>query len=294
MNTTIAFVDGRRVRQSFARAAGSYASHDFFAREIDRRMQARLDYVKLQPELVLDLGCSQGGSLAGLRQRYGEACVLGVDFSPEMLLAVERSEKSWRRWLPLLTPRGPLCAAAEATALPLRSGSAGLVWSNLLLHWLNDPLPALAEAHRVMEVGGLFMFSTLGPDTLKELRLAFNDSDAHTQRFADMHDLGDMLIASGFSDPVMDMEVLTLTYDSLPALLGELRASGSRCAMQARRRGLFGKKAWQSLLARYQVLEQEGRLPATFEVVYGHAWKPAPRTRSDGRSIVRFSTRPEK
>ena len=257
-------------------------------------MQARLDYVKLQPGLVLDLGCSQGASFAGLRQRYPEAQLLGADFCPEMLQAAERDSAGWRRWLPMVQQRGPLYMAAEATALPLKSGSAGLVWSNLLLHWLDDPLPALAEAQRVLEVGGLLMFSTFGPDTLKELRSAFGDGDAHTQRFADMHDLGDMLVNSGFADPVMDMEVLTLTYASVPALLAELRASGSQCAMQSRRRGLLSRAAWQRLLAGYQALAQDGRLPATFEVVYGHAWKPAPRTVADGRSIVRFAVKPEK
>lgn len=260
-------------------------------------MQARLDYVKLQPALVLDLGCSQGGSLAGLRQRYAAAQLLGVDFCPEMLLAAERGDAGWRRWLPLLPllpNRSPLYTAAAATALPLKSGSAGLVWSNLLLHWLDNPLPVLAEAQRVLEVGGLLMFSTLGPDTLKELRSVFADGYAHTQRFTDMHDLGDMLVDSGFADPVMDMEVLTLTYDSVPALLAELRASGSHCAMLARRRGLLGKAGWQRLLTGYQALARDGKLPATFEVIYGHAWKPVPRTVADGRTIVRFAPKPGK
>ena len=128
--------------------------------------------------------------------------------------------------------------------MPLKSQSTAIVWSNLLLHWLDDPLPALAEAHRVLEVGGLLMFSTLGPDSLKELRSAFSDGYAHTQRFIDMHDLGDMLVGCGFADPVMDMEVLTLTYDGFDEMLGELRAAGSGCAMKARRHGLTGRQAW--------------------------------------------------
>jgi malonyl-CoA O-methyltransferase len=149
-------------------------------------------------------------------------------------------------------------------------------------------LPALAEAQRVLEVGGLLMFSTLGPDTLKELRAAFADGYAHTQRFIDMHDLGDMLVACGFADPVMDMEVLTLTYADFDDLLGELRAAGSGCAMRARRHGLTGRQSWARVRAACEGLRRDGRLPATFEVVYGHAWKAQPKQAGDGRAIVRF------
>ncbi|MGB8300891.1 MAG: methyltransferase domain-containing protein, partial [Azonexus sp.] len=172
--------------------------------------------------------------------------------------------------------------------LPLKSQSTAVVWSNLLLHWLDDPLPALAEAHRVLEVGGLLMFSTLGPDSLKELRSAFSDGYAHTQRFIDMHDLGDMLVGCGFADPVMDMEVLTLTYDGFDEMLGELRAAGSGCAMKARRHGLTGRQAWEKARIGYESLRRDGRLPATFEIVYGHAWKVAPKQVADGRAIIRF------
>jgi len=140
----------------------------------------------------------------------------------------------------------------------------------------------------VLEVGGLLMFSTLGPDTLKELRAAFADGYAHTQRFIDMHDLGDMLVGCGFADPVMDMETLTLTYDDVDAMLGELRAAGSSCAMTARRRGLTGKGPWVEARAAYEAMRRDGKLPATFEIVYGHAWKAAPKQTADGRAIVRF------
>lgn len=280
------FVDRRQVRRSFARAAAGYAEHDFLAREIDNRMQARLDYVKLAPELIVDIGCSRGASLAGLRQRYPEATALGLDFVPQMLPPEPAAD--WRRWLPFARPNAACFAAGDAEKLPLGNGAAGLVWSNLLLHWLDDPVPALAEMHRVLEVGGLLMFSALGPDTLKELRSVFGDGYAHSQRFIDMHDLGDMLVGCGFSDPVMDMEMMTLTYPDFPALLAELRASGGRCAMQARRRGLTGKAAWRAAGLGYEALAKEGRLPASFEIIYGHAWKAAPRKTADGRAIVRF------
>ncbi|MGE5386470.1 MAG: methyltransferase domain-containing protein [Betaproteobacteria bacterium] len=281
-----AFVDRRQVRRSFARAAARYPEHDFLAREIDARMQSRLDYVRLSPGLIVDVGCSRGASLAGLRQRYPEAATLGLDLVPEMLRNPEKS--IWRRWLPLPGENLPQFAAGDAVALPVRSGAAGLIWSNLLLHWLDDPIPALTEMYRALEVGGLLMFSALGPDTLKELRASFGDGHAHSQRFIDMHDLGDMLVGCGFSDPVMDMEMMTLTYPSFPALVAELRASGGRCAMNARSRTLTGKSAWQAVTQAYEAQASEGRLPASFEVIYGHAWKAAPKNTPDGRAIIRF------
>ncbi|MCL2523154.1 MAG: methyltransferase domain-containing protein [Betaproteobacteria bacterium] len=284
------FVDRHQVARRFARAAADYERNDFLVREIDRRMQERLDYVSLRPRRIVDLGCARGGSQPGLAARYPDAEWLGLDLAPAMLRGA--AAPSWRRWFGL--DQGPLRIAAEATQLPLAAQSADLVWSNLLLHWLDDPLQALAEAHRVLETDGLLMFSTLGPDTLRELRAAFADGYAHTQRFTDMHDLGDMLLACGFADPVMDMEVITLTYDDLDRLFADLRAAGSSCAMKARRHGLTSRHCWQAARAAYETLRRDGKLPATFEVIYGHAWKAAPKQLADGRSVIRFSPPPGK
>jgi malonyl-CoA O-methyltransferase len=211
-----------------------------------------------------------------------------------MLQAGYTARAGWQRWLGLGRQNQVQRLAGDATKLPLKSQSTAIVWSNLLLHWLDDPLSVLAEAHRVLEVGGLLMFSTLGPDSLKELRSAFSDGYAHTQRFIDMHDLGDMLVACGFADPVMDMEVLTLTYDGFDEMLGELRAAGSGCAMKVRRHGLTGRQAWFKARDAYERLRRNGKLPATFEIVYGHAWKVAPKQTADGRAIVRFDAAPRR
>lgn len=284
------FVDSRQVSRRFSRAAVDYAQGDFFAREIDRRMQERLDYVRIEPRRVLDLGCSRSGSLPALTARYPQAQQIALDISPDMLSAGQSARPGWQRWLGLGNKAGASRLAADATKLPLLSRSTDLIWSNLLLHWLDDPLPALAEAHRVLDVGGLLMFSTLGPDTLKELRSAFSDGYAHTQRFIDMHDLGDMMVGCGFADPVMDMEVLTLTYDDFDDMLLELRAAGSSCAMKSRRHALTGRERWSKARAVYETLRQDGKLPATFEIVYGHAWKVAPKKTEDGRSVIRFET----
>jgi len=281
------FVDRKQVARRFSRVAVNYDQADFLAREIDQRMLERLDLVSLQPQRIVDLGCSRGASLAQLAMRYPAAQQIGVDLSPTMLQAAHPSVSGWRRWLGRAQPAF-LPILADAAYLPLKSQSTALVWSNLLLHWLDHPVPALAEAHRVLEVGGLLMFSTLGPDTLKELRAAFGDGQTHTQRFADLHDLGDMLVGCGFADPVMDMEVITLTYPDVPSLLAELRAAGSACAMQSRSRGLAGRQVYTRFVQAYEQARVDGRLPATFEVIYGHAWKAAPKTLPDGRAIVRF------
>lgn len=284
---TAGFVDRQQVVRRFSNVAENYPAGDFFAREIDRRMQERLDYVRVEPKRILDLGCSRGASLPALAARYPQAELIGLDISEAMLAASHVRRPGWQRWLGMGKAESARIAA-DATKLPLAARSTALIWSNLLLHWLDHPLPALAEAHRVLEVGGLLMFSTLGPDTLNELRGAFSDGYAHTQRFADMHDLGDMLVECGFADPVMDMEVITLTYDDIDTMFSDLRAAGSGCAMKARRHGLTGKSAWSAARDAYELLRRNGKLPATFEVVYGHAWKPAPKVAADGRAIVRI------
>jgi malonyl-CoA O-methyltransferase len=290
---TARFVDARQVRRNFARAASNYAQSAFLSREVDRRMLDRLDYVRIEPKRILDLGCGTGASLTALRERYRDAALLGTDFCLPMLQAGRQEKTLLARLMPFLKSQSATLLAGDAERLPLRAGSVGLAWSNLLLHWLDEPRPALREAHRVLETGGLFMFSTFGPDTLRELAGAFGDGFAHTQRFTDMHDLGDMLIECGFAEPVMDMEVLTLTYNSVDDLIAELRAAGDLCAMHGRRKSLSGRGVWEKVRAAYAALSDGGRLPATFEVIYGHAWKGEPKKTADGTAIIRFDRRPK-
>ena len=289
--TGIAAVDRRRVQRNFARAAANYDGLDVAQREIARRMLERLDPVRIEPQRILDLGCGTGASLSALHARYPRAQLIGADISPAMLAAGRRAQTRHSWLLPFLRrARAPLLAA-DACALPLPAASVDFVWSNLMLHWLEDPQPAFAEAHRVIGNGGLLMFSTFGPDTLKELRAAFaalpGDAQPHTHRFIDMHDLGDMLVATGFADPVMDMEMLTLTYPSLDELLRDLRGGGG-CALRGRRRGLLGRADGERFAAAYRQLAADGRLPASLEVIYGHAWRVERTRTADGAAIVRF------
>ena len=281
-------IDRRAARRAYSRAATTYARAAVLAREVERRMLERLDYVRLAPRYILDAGCGPGEAAIQLAGRYPDAELVELDFAYPMLNSARR-RASWLRRV--FSRRRSQCVCADFAALPVKRGSFGLVWSSLALHCADDPLPAFKEIERVLEVGGLLMFSCYGPDTLKELRSAF-DADRgvpHVQEFTDMHDLGDMLLASGFAEPVMDMEVITLTYSDTDRLLADLRSSGQVNALAARRRGLTGKGVFGAMRAAYEALRQEGALPASFEIIYGHAWKVAPRFAGDGRAIVKLN-----
>ena len=153
--------------------------------------------------------------------------------------------------------------------------------------------PENLHALGVLRAEGLLTFTTFGPDTLKELRQAFPPEPGivHVNRFLDMHDIGDMLVHAGFADPVMDMEVLTLTYESVEQLMRELKALGAHNIASGRGRGLTGRGILRQLKQRYELRRLDGRLPATFEVIYGHAWKPQPRLGPGGRPVIDIKSR---
>ncbi len=274
------------MQQSFSRAAATYQAAAVLARETGQRMAERLDYVKLQPERIADIGCATGDGIRTLQQRYPHALPLAVDISPAMLQQVRQATPLTQR----LMRRTPRLLQADATALPLQAQSFDLLWSNLMLHWLDDPLPALREMHRVLAVDGLLMFAMLGPDTLKELRAACHACgiEPPLRRFLDMHDVGDMLVSAGFSDPVMDMEMLTLTYPAPHRLLRDQRHLGVRDALL----GPLPWRDWRRVLRAYADRHAHTPLPASFEIVYGHAWKPQAQQLDDGRAIIRFVQSP--
>lgn len=286
-------LDRRQSRRAFERAARAGQDAAVLQREVEGRMLERLDYVRLRPARVLDAGCGFGRGLTLLGRRFPGAELLGVDFAEAALRAAVRADPFIARARRRLAGAARFHLSADLVALPLRPASVSMVWSNLALAWEADPLLALREFHRVLSVGGLLMFSTYGPDTLKELKSAFavDPHARHVHTFADMHDLGDMLVASGFVAPVMDMETIMLTYADVAALTRDLRASGQTCAAADRRRGLMGRDAWRRLLDAYERERIQGKLPATIEVVYGHAWKGEPRVAADGRHVVKMESR---
>lgn len=268
------------MQENFSRSAASYDKAAVLAREVGRRMEARLDCVRIAPRRLADIGCATGDGVRALQRRYPAALPIAIDYALPMLAATRARAGWWAR----LRGRAPRCANADVRALPLAAGSLDLVWSNLMLHWLPD-LPALraafAELQRVLAVGGLLQFAMLGPDTLRDLR----DLGAPIPSFPDMHDIGDLLVAAGFADPVMEMEVLTLTYRTPRAFLADQRRLGVRD-------GLLGRlpwRRWRQVFAAWE--RQDGVLPARFEIVYGHAWKAASNTLPDGRAVVQFQER---
>ena len=261
------------VRRQFDQRAARLPQHEALLREVDRRLMERLDLVKLAPRSIVDVGCGGGASEPALRARYPQALWTGVDLSlAQLRRIVLPAARFWR------APRLRR-VAAEAGALPLAAGSVDLVYSNLMLHWHPAPHSVFPEWLRVLRVDGLLLFSCLGPDTLRELRAACAAALplARPLPFVDMHDFGDMMVASGFAAPVMDTERITLTYPSAAALLREVGALGGNPRDDRAAHLPSGRQARALLAALAARAGADGRIALTFEVAYGHAWKPAPR-----------------
>jgi malonyl-CoA O-methyltransferase len=270
-------IDKRALQAAFGRAAAGYDGAAILQREVCDRMLSRLEYIKYMPDVILDAGSGTGYGTRKLLMRYPAARMLAIDIARAMHLQA-RPPVSWWRQLSGKKNRTSY-VTGDMEQMPFKDSCTGLVWSNLTLQWCNDIKQTFSEVHRVLQTGGLFMFSTFGPDTLKELRQAFGKTDgySHVNRFVDMHDVGDILVHCGFATPVMDMEYITLTYDSPIGVMRDLKAIGAHNSTAGRRRGLSGKITWQAALDRYETLRDGGKLPATFEVIYGHAWKPESR-----------------
>lgn len=287
-------IDLARVRRLFAQPARVRQS-DFLRREIAARMHDRLSLVKIAPRRVLDAGCGPGADLGILQKDFRAAQIIGLDAAPAMTGAAQAPAStlaSLNQLLGKLLPAktGVDLVCGDFADLPLAPASVDLVWSNLALHWHAQPDRVFAEWQRVLRSDGLLMFSCFGPDTFKEVAAAFAAAGLArpTLPFVDMHDFGDMLVASGFATPVLDMETITVTYADAAALLADVRAWGGN-PLASRRRGLMGKAAWQRMLAALEKARRaDGKLGLTFEIVYGHAFRPAPRMTRAGEAIIRF------
>lgn len=255
-------------------------------------MLERLDLVRVPEGPILDAGCATGAVTRLLAQRLPQAAIIAMDAAPTMVGRARSSTSVLKRMVSRWRGGSAGWLAGELDALPIRPRSLAMVWSNLALQWLADPAAAFAEMHRVLKPGGLLLFSTLGPDTLKELRNAYArvDDRPHVARFPDMHDLGDLLVHAGFADPVMDMETITLTFAEPAALLRELKEQGSTDALAGGAAGLKGRGAHQRLIEALEHERRTDRIPATFEIVYGHAWKPenGPAVAADGSRVIRI------
>lgn len=257
--------DPRVVRRAFERAAARYDEAAGLQREIADELIERLAPVRVEPGRVLDLGCGTGYGTRGLQRLYRGAEVLAVDFSPAMAARGRGGVRLGRR---------PLAACADMARLPLPDACVDVVYSNLAFQWVADPVALFGEVRRVLRPDGALMFSTFGPDTLTELREAWAavDDRAHVARFADMHDIGDAMLAAGLVDPVMDVDRQERGYDDLHALMRSIKAIGAHNAAHGRPRGLTGRGALQRLEEAYPARREDGRPTATWELVFGHAW----------------------
>lgn len=287
MNSESEFqLNKRHIARHFARAAASYDRVAVLQREIGERLSERLEVLKLVPAQVLDVGCGTGHLTRALARRYAKATVYGLDIAPP-LLRVARGKRGWFSRSAFV--------AGDAERLPIASDSVDLLVSNLALQWC-ELEAAFPEFLRVLRPGGAVFFTTFGPDTLHELRAAWAavDSDVHVHRFLDMHDVGDALARAGFADAVMDVERLTLEYADPREVLRDLKALGANNAAGRRAPGLLGKDRFQRFLDAYAAQRVGGKIPASYEVVFGHAWapaqKPVSRRRADGHIAVPLSS----
>ena len=287
-------IDKAFVRASFNRAANTYDAAAVLQKLVQGEMLSRLELVKIKPKAILDAGCGTGHGSFALQRRYKNAQVFSLDIALGMLQKTRLQQPYLRR---LFSAENLICADIEC--LPIADNSMGMVWSNLALQWCNNLDAAFGEFARVLQPEGLIMFSTFGPDTLKELRAATQNNSTHVSRFIDMHDIGDALIRCGFSAPALDVESYTLTYDHVKAVMTDLKNIGAHNATAGRARGLQGKGFLQNLTQNYEqfrtgLKEDGGKLPATFEVVYGHAWYNGKSDKSDladGLAPITFKKR---
>ncbi|MGB8337266.1 MAG: class I SAM-dependent methyltransferase [Burkholderiales bacterium] len=266
-------------------SAAAYNEATVLQREVAQRMSERLAYLKHAPRLIIDVGAGTGFGTGLLQQHYPAASIIALETQPQILSQAFPPIAKWKRWLGL-EKSATQCACSDFTRLPLRAASVDMIWSNLALHH-HDPDTAFKEAQRVLKSGGLVMFSLLGPDTLKELRAA--SGDANMKRLIDMHDVGDVLSHNGFTAPVMDMETLTLTYAKVDDLLQDLHRTGEENLLPEMLRHAANQNHLTNVTHRYEGFRADGKLPATYEIVYGHAWKgEQQKLTQDGRQVIEF------
>lgn len=259
-------LDRRQVRRAFDRAAGSYDEAAVVQRRMADELVNRLQMIKSEPARILDVGCGTGYARIPLMKRFPGAEYIGGDIAPGMLRHARP-----RGWWPRRGSRW-ICTDVENLALPDRS--VDLVFCSAVLQWC-DPDTAFSEMHRVLRPEGVLMFSTFGPDTLKELRQVWAEVDEgiHVHRFIDMHILGDQLLAAGFELPVVDMDKLTVTHQTVMSCLKDLKAIGAGNAAAGRARGLTPRSKLRALDRAYEARRnREGLIETTYEIVYGHAW----------------------
>jgi len=270
MNLLKSELDGRLVKHTFERVAPCYDDFSFLQKEVSERMAARLNYIHFTPANILDAGSGTGYGGFLLRQCYGDTPILETDIALPMLW------QSHQKFLSAYSPtKKQWLLNADIGILPIASNQIDMVWSNLALHWINRLDDVLKEFYRVLRLNGCIMFSMFGEQTLQELRYAFwqVNQKQSVHGFLPIEEVGDALVRSGFSEPVVDKEVITLTYPDILSMVCDLRGNGACNQLLSRRTGLMGKKRWQNMVKCYESFRKNGDLPVTCEIIYGHAWR---------------------
>jgi malonyl-CoA O-methyltransferase len=266
---TLITLNRNAIVRAFSRAAARYAEHAFLQREVESRLLDRLHALAPKAQRILDLGAGDGHGTVKLRKLYPKADIIALDLSAAMCAATAK-KASW--WRPHRVVRG------DFSSLPFAAGSFDLIYSSLALQWAPALDGVIAQLRLALRADGLLLFTTLGPDTLIELRSAWAQVDQapHVHVFLDQHDIGDALLRAGLKDPVMDMERITLTYSDARKLMRDIKGIGAHNANTQRERGLTGKARFNAMLAAYERFRRDGVLPATYEVIYAHALGAAP------------------
>ncbi len=262
-------IDRHAMRQAFEKAADSYDAAAVLQQEVAKRLVERMDYMIMQPGRILDAGCGTGFITRSLAQRYPSAKIYALDLAFNMLQQAKSKRSFKQRW-----SRQVNYINAEVENLPFADASMDLVISGLTLQWCQDLDKVFSEFRRVLAPGGLLLFSSFGPDSLNELRQswAMVDDLPHVNTFVDMHDVGDALVQTRFADPVMDMEMLTVTYEDVKTIMRDLKQIGAHNVLQGRAASITGKNKLQKMMNAYEQFRQDGLLPVSYEIVYGHAW----------------------
>ncbi len=281
-------LDSKQVRRRFERAAAGFDAADFVHAVTREGLLARLQPLVVDASTVMDLGSASCSTTQALSKRFSRAHVISVDLAHAML----QHGRKKRTWFARTS-----YVQASAAALPFSEQCIDVVFANLLLPWVDDPATVFAEIARVLRKGGVFAFATLGPDSLLEIRRAWSDLDSneHVNHFLDMHDLGDGLVNAGFADPVLDVDRLSISYESVEKLFADLTAVGGRNALRQRNRSLGGKQRFREMTEALRNSGTNGKITLDLELVFGHCWGAGPRMdatnyRIDADSIPRRKT----
>jgi len=263
-------IDKQLLKQSFSNAVESYDAAAVLQQEVCRRLIEKLDFIRFQPARILDVGCGTGFATYSLEKEFPKAEIIALDIAYPMLATARKRSGFLSRIKSKIK-----FINADTEFLPLVNNSVDMVFSNLTLQWVNQLDLVLTEFERVLRPGGMIMFSSFGPGTLKELRASWQavDQYSHVNDFQDMHDIGDAMLRARLAEPVMDAEYLTLTYSDIYGLMRDLKDIGAHNITSQRARGLTGKNKFRKFQQAYEQFRTDGVLPASYEVVYGHGWK---------------------